>query len=209
MACFGRALQETYGVKIAWEDFRGFGRTDSQVMGELLALAGIDGPSVANKLDQAKRLYLTYLSDMIQGPEHVDIMPGILLLLKHLKERPECMMGIITGNFEAAARVKLSSHGLEGYFACGAFGDDSSDRNELARLAVSRATIGSGSDMSRARTFVIGDTMHDVRCGKAINATTIAVGTGAVDRQKLLRENPDHFFEDLSDTQKILDLLLT
>ena len=73
---------------------------------------------------------------------------------------------------------------------------------------------GDGGDSARSNAsdlmhfVVIGDTVADVRCAKAIGARSIAVLTGGVDADQLHIADPDRIFVDLSDTQAVVEELL-
>jgi phosphoglycolate phosphatase-like HAD superfamily hydrolase len=87
----------------------------------------------------------------------------------------------------------------------GAFGDDHWDRYQLPQIAADRARACSGVEYCGKEIVIIGDTIHDVNCGKSIGVRSIAVGTGrGVNRDELLAACPDHFFENFSDFQEVL-----
>jgi phosphoglycolate phosphatase len=94
-----------------------------------------------------------------------------------------------------------------GHFSWGAYGEDSSDRNELARLAVARARERGVPDRVRANAIVIGDTPHDIAAARAINARVIAVATGGYSIETLQDGCADVVFSDLSDTAAVLEAL--
>lgn len=105
------------------------------------------------------------------------VLPGVPELLSDLAARQVPSL-LLTGNTEAAAWAKLECYGLSTYFHDGAFAEDGADRAGIARHAVSVAQVRHG-EISRDRMIVIGDTPHDVACGRAIGARTIAVATGS------------------------------
>ncbi len=135
------------------------------------------------------------------------LLPGIPGLLAALKQRRHVALGLLTGNVAKGAHLKLSHYGVWDYFEFGAFSDDSHDRNELGHYAVARATALHGKGFDPTRTFVIGDTPHDVACGKAIGAKTVVVATGSHSREELADCNPDFLFDDLSDVPAVLAAL--
>src|SRR5205807_8740342 len=104
--------------------------------------------------------------------------------------------GILTGNLERGAKLKLEHYDLWRFFAFGAFADDHPDRNELGAFALSRAQQTTGIDFAPEQVDVIGDTGHDIACGKAFGARTIAVATGSWSRQRLTQCEPDSLFDD-------------
>ena len=104
---------------------------------------------------------------------------------------------LLTGNTQAGAAAKLAHYGLDGYFENGAFCMDMDDRDAIARraLEIAAATIGESPDLER--TFVIGDTAHDIAAGKAIGARTIAIASGVVTAEELERHEPWLVWEGL------------
>ena len=153
--------------------------------------------------------HIRYLAEEIEHPGDgvKDVMPGIRELLPVLQSRDDVFLGLLTGNFEEAARIKLGHFGLWDYFRCGAFGDDAADRNKLVPFAVDRArTCGFGS-FDYADVLVIGDTPHDVACAVAVGAQPVAVATGGFSVEQLRATGAPIVLEDLSDTASFLALL--
>ena len=116
------------------------------------------------------------------------------------RSRDDVYLALLTGNYEAGARIKLEYFDLWRYFRCGAFGDDAPDRNGLVpkRSRASRAC--GGPAVAPADAVVIGDTPLDVACAAAGGARSIAVATGSYERRQLRAAGADVVFEDLSDT---------
>ena len=116
-------------------------------------------------------------------------------------------VGLLTGNFEQGARIKLGAFGLNEYFATGAFGSDNEDRNKLLPIAVERFNILSGRDIDFTDCVIIGDTPRDVMCARPYNAICIAVATGPYAARSLVAAGADVVVEDLSDTDHFLNIL--
>jgi phosphoglycolate phosphatase-like HAD superfamily hydrolase len=140
-----------------------------------------------------------------RGEGRRGIMPGITSLLDTLDRKADVFLGLLTGNFAEAARIKLEHFDLWRYFRCGAYGDDAHDRNALVPVALVRARE-CGAD-SFDRIFIVGDTPHDVACAAAGNATSIAVATGGFDVQALRAAGADVVFEDLTDAGAFLRVI--
>ncbi len=136
------------------------------------------------------------------------ILPGIVALLESLQARPDCVLGLLTGNIERGARLKLSHYGVWDFFEFGAFADRHEDRNELGRHARRRADELDGAGFDPADIFVIGDTPRDVACARAAGVRAVAVATGHYSMEELAACSPDHLFADLSDTVAVLAELL-
>lgn len=106
------------------------------------------------------------------------VYPGAAELVETLAAHPQVIIGLVTGNIETCARIKLEKVGLHGHFELGAFGHEHGDRREIARLALARATSRLPAGTAFARTFLIGDTPSDIAAARHIGATAIAVATG-------------------------------
>jgi phosphoglycolate phosphatase len=135
------------------------------------------------------------------------ILPGIQPLLERLKPQPNIVLALLTGNLQQGARLKLQHYGLWDFFEFGAFADDHHDRNELGAFARERAQARHGHDFDAADIDVIGDTNHDIACGKAFGGRTIAVATGSWSRERLQACAPDFLFDDLADTDEVIKKL--
>ncbi len=117
-------------------------------------------------------------------------------------------MGLLTGNIQKGARAKLESLDLWRYFSFGAFADDSSVRKELADIAVQRAYEMTGQKFSGKQIVIIGDTEHDIKCGRHLGAKTIGVGTARSTAKDLLAHGADHAFDDMFNHDQILRAIL-
>jgi phosphoglycolate phosphatase len=135
------------------------------------------------------------------------VLPGVLELLKRAKDQPDTTLGLLTGNLRRGAQLKLEHYQLWHYFAFGAFADDHHDRNELGAFALARAHESSGEKFLPAQVDVIGDTGHDIACGKAFGARTIAVATGSWSPEQLAEYAPDFLFHDLAKVEEVIATL--
>jgi phosphoglycolate phosphatase len=181
------------------------GRTDVSIVRDILAF--LDIPATPEEEKRFRESYLALLPKTL--PEgNSKLHPGIKEALEAVHAHPEIHQGLLTGNMEAGAKLKLSHLGIWHYFEFGAFADDSHIRNELGPFALARAKQKLGIDFPPERVFIIGDTPHDVACGKAIGAKTIAVATGGFTVAQLEAEKPTYTFADLSDTAGLLKIIL-
>ncbi len=180
------------------------GRTDRFIADALLKRFGKE-PSEENI-----RLFLEgYLEEL---PKQLASRPGavfggVLDILKEAHDRPDLAQGLLTGNLQRGARIKLSHYKIHHYFEFGAFADDSAIRNELGPHARRRAFERHQYDFPPEHIFIIGDTPHDIACGKAIGAQTIAVATGTFTREQLARHCPSALFSDFSDKKAFFDFV--
>lgn len=207
MRAMNRACAETVGHANALNGVAVAGRTDWIILHDVMANHGLSLDLA--RLDALRRLYITHLAEEILRPgEGVkDVMPGIRELLGHLHARPDVALGLLTGNFEDGARIKLEYFDLWKYFPVGAFGGDSADRNELVPVALRRACERGIADLPPSRVLVVGDTPHDVACAHAVGAIAVAVATGGYSVDRLRETGADYVFTDLSETSAFLALL--
>lgn len=207
MRAMNRACEETVGHANALNGVAVAGRTDWIILHDVMANHGLSLDEV--RLDELRRLYVSHLAEeiLLPGEGVKDAMPGIRELLGRLLGRSDVALGLLTGNFEASARIKLEYFDLWKYFPVGAFGDDSADRNELVPVALRRAREGGIADVPASRVLVVGDTPHDVACAHAVGAVAVAVATGGYDVARLQETGADYVFTDLSDTEAFLRLV--
>jgi phosphoglycolate phosphatase-like HAD superfamily hydrolase len=202
-----RACEEILGHTEALDGIQVAGRTDWIILHDTLRRVGrdLDEELFANIRDR----YLKHLRHEILKPGHgvKAVMPGIRALLDALQQRDQVFLGLLTGNFEEGAGIKLEHFDMWRYFRCGAFGDDAADRNELVPFAVTRARECGLGDVPPDRIFVIGDTPHDVACARAVGAVPVAVATGSFSVDQLRASGADLVFEDFSDASRFLELM--
>jgi phosphoglycolate phosphatase len=200
-----RAFEDLFAVPDAFRGIPMPGRTDSWILTDA-ALAHNIAPSDLSRFRDAYLVHLTTELDR-PGPRK-GVMPGVRALLDTLVDRRDAYLALLTGNYEDAARAKLEYFDLWRYFRCGAFGDDAPDRNGLLPKALAAVRACGGPAVSAADAIVIGDTPLDVACAAASGARSIAVATGGYDVAALRAAGADVVFEDLSDTDAVLDALM-
>ncbi len=180
------------------------GRTDSGIARRVLDKHGLEATP-----ENLHRFFEGYLRQLeLELPTRSGrVLPGVLPLLHCLRERAHISLGLLTGNLERGARLKLQHYGVQGIFAFGAYADDHHDRNMLGGFALGRAKEIHGVEFDPARTYVIGDTPHDITCARACGARAIAVATGSFSVEQLAEHQPDALFADLSDLPSVLRAL--
>lgn len=186
--------------KIEWA-----GRTDSWITNEILRRNGV--PVTPENFHGYLETYLTLLPAALRDGPQGRVLPGVLELLETLHRRPDVAQGLLTGNLRRGAELKLTHYRVWHYFEFGAFADDSPSRNDLGPYALRRASTRHQCEFTAADTFIIGDTPHDIECGKVIGARTIAVATGRHPVADLASHQPTAVFPDFSDTAAFLRLI--
>jgi phosphoglycolate phosphatase-like HAD superfamily hydrolase len=203
-----QALRDVYGTAgpIDAYDFRG--GTDPQIIRDLLRHAGMGDETIAAGEAAAYRRYEALLEAEIGDGRGVSLYPGVRELVATLAARDDVLVGLLTGNIEAGARIKLRPTGLWPHFRLGAYGSDDADRTRLPRVAAHRAEQLVGRVFRGPDTVIIGDTPRDIGCARAFGATAIAVATGWHSVEDLTTHRPDHVFVDFSDQGTVLAAML-
>src|SRR5258706_9556619 len=134
-------------------------------------------------------------------------MPGVRELLDALAPRDDAYIALLTGNYQAGARLKLEYFDLWKYFACGAFGDAAPHRNVLVPKALAAVAACGGPAFSAADALVIGDTPLDIGCAAHVGARSLAVATGSHSVEELRAAGADAVLKDLSDTGEVVRLV--
>jgi phosphoglycolate phosphatase len=151
--------------------------------------------------------YVRRLEQQIGDGSRVTVLPGIADVVRALSARDDALVGLLTGNIEAGARVKLRPTGLVPLFRIGAYGSDSMDRRRLPGVACERARALAGREFPFAHVTIIGDTPLDVDCARACGAEAVAVATGYHAHDELAACAPDLLFADFSDVAGALAAL--
>ncbi len=203
------ALSEEVGSTAAFGQVRLDGKTDPQIVAELLEAAGHPGPHGSDRLSAICRRYVELLAyELEQSTTCITVMPGVRPLLDRLEAEEGVVLGLLTGNVAQGAALKLRSAGLDpSRFRVGAYGSDSANRPELPPIAARRAEPYFGRVPSGAEVVIIGDTPADVSCGECIGARAVAVATGGYSAVDLAACGPHSVFDDLSDTSSVIDAI--
>lgn len=173
-----------------------------------VSFAGATDGAIAQRIGGGRapepmwRRYLTYLEALLRTTPHRDPLPGVVALLDYLEDKG-ARCALLTGNISGGARLKLEHVGLWNRFDLGlsAFAEDGGIRTEVADVA--RARCGS------APVVIVGDTAADVHAARHIGAPVLTTATGAHPRQQLEAAEPDLLVEDLTDTRRVGDWLLS
>ena len=190
-----RAFDQLFEKKDAFEQVNMAGKTDIQIIKEGLSAIGASNDD--GKIPIILQKYLDSLVAEIQTASK-SIKPGVNELLNYLTRQQDARIGLLTGNIEKGARIKLGALGLNEFFPFGAFGSDHEDRNRLLPIAVDKLREHSGEETAYENCIVIGDTPRDVQCAKPYGAVTVAVATGRYGLQALKETKADYVFEDLT-----------
>lgn len=192
---FARAFAVEFGLGNGTETMSFAGRTDTSLVREFLQQ---HGHHVTHGDMQRFQDCYVFLLDHYLRESTGGVIPGVKEFMVSLKKaNPSVVFGLLTGNIRLGAEIKLRHFGLWGDFVTGAFADDHEDRNEIARIAFERGRALLGKSLKPTEVLVVGDTPHDIRCGRAIGARTLAVATGGASLEELQRHKPDWAVENL------------
>ena len=179
------------------------GKTDAQIMNDMIRKSGLD-----DKLESMSKLfeqtYIEKLKTNLKNSDNFRIYPNVNELLDYYQKNEGYELALLTGNFETGAKLKLEHAGLWKYFKWGVFGNLSEDRVHLAKDALETITEKE-KKVNTKNIFIVGDTTNDIRCGKAINATTIAFTSGFEPEKKLRTCSPDFMVSDFSQLYDIFN----
>ena len=198
------AFEEVFAIANAFQGIPMAGRTDAWILNDAAAAHGIPADSL--DVTRFRDSYLRHLAIELETPgaARKGLMPGVRDLLDALAPRNDVYLALLTGNYEAGARLKLEYFDLWKYFPCGAFGDDAPHRNVLVPKALARVEECGGPSFAAADAVVIGDTPLDVGCAAHVGARSLAVATGSHSVEELRAAGADAVLTDLSDTDEVL-----
>jgi phosphoglycolate phosphatase len=211
---FARTLAEDFGISAIDRAVQFAGRSDRAIAMDLFRSHG-----VASTAENWLRFYTGYLGRLEDAlaTHQGYVLPGVIDLLAAIAARGDVALGLLTGNVREGARRKLSYYGLWHHFPFGGFGDEHIERCDIAAAALAAARLhfdgkpsASGTNRNGNRPgelIVIGDTLHDITCGRSIGARCVAVPTGSTSADMLRGGSPDVLVETLADIEPVLALL--
>lgn len=197
---FRRSLIEYFGTDgdEARTDFSG--KTDPQIVYELMGGAGFADVHIEERIEDLFEHYLAGLErELATEDDGHRLHPGVAELVAALADDSRVLLGLVTGNVERGARLKLDRFGLWPSFRVGAFGSDARERDRLPAIALERALRMTGYRFAGHETVVVGDTPADVQCARAVGAVAVAVATGRPSREQLAAAAPDHLLDSLEE----------
>ena len=208
-AAMQRALSETFGSP-GNPSYRYDGKTDKQIVRDVMRLEGHSDEHIDSRMHQLLERYLDGLREGARsGKFNVRPLEGVLDILAALEKRDDVILGLLTGNVETGARIKLKLAGIDpDRFRVNAFGSDHEHRPELPAIAQRRAGEALGHSIAGDRLVVIGDTPADIECGRSIGARAIGVASGHYTVEQLKAHNPYATFPSLRNTQQVLESIL-
>ena len=201
---FAQTLKTVFGWNDDVQHINFSGTTDLDVFSRLMTHHK-HKPSKSDEEKFFNQLPLELSKTISEQP--VTIHPGVKELLNFLTRDSRVVVGLVTGNIDTGARIKLQQLDLHGHFVLGAYGHEHADRNEIARLALRRAEAQLKPGQHFSAKFLIGDTPFDIKAAHAIGAKAIAVATGYFKEDELQDAGAEHVVRDLANLAQILRIL--
>ncbi len=189
-----RAFEELHGVEADISEHTEAGMTDAEIA-EIVFREVIGRDGTPAERAQAIAGYLNHLADAVAESEGYRTMPGIEDLLPGLIDKG-ILLGLVTGNIEAAAHIKLVRAHLNRFFSFGGYGSDSRDRTELTKRALERGQQVCGGPLDPATTISVGDTPRDVEAGHGAGIKVVGVATGSYTVDQLKESGADWAIPD-------------
>ena len=192
-----RAMLEHFGAVGDLDNHVFGGKTDWQILADLLAPYGKSAADIGKEMPVYERVMARHMGE-IRADYHAEAVPHAMELVSTLLKRNDSVVGLVTGNTSKTAAIKLEMAGYDpDWFVIGAFGNEAAERDDLTRLAVERAGAVTGSCFAGRDVIVIGDTAADIQAARAIDGVAVAVCTGYTPRDHLVGCKPDYLLEDL------------
>jgi phosphoglycolate phosphatase-like HAD superfamily hydrolase len=192
-----RAFQELYGVEANIDEHTRAGMTDPEITEIIFAeVIGREGSPEEHAAVVAK--YLECMPDAVAESKGYEVKPGIAEILPRLAEAG-IVQGLVTGNVEPAARIKLARGDLDRYFTFGGYGSDARDRVEVTRHAIERGGEVTGTALDLTATIAVGDTPRDVSAGHGAGIRVVGVATGAYSVAEQREAGADWAIPDVTD----------
>jgi phosphoglycolate phosphatase len=191
-----RAFRELHGVDANIDEHTQAGMTDPEIAEIVFReVIGRDG----SEAERARAIagYLSHLPDTVAESSGFRVMPGIEQLLGRLSEQG-VLLGLVTGNIEAAAQIKLARGDLNRFFSFGGYGSDARDRTQLTRKALERGGALAGAPLDPAATIAVGDTPRDVSAGHGAGIKVVGVATGSYTVEQLGEASADWAIADVT-----------
>ncbi len=204
-AAFERAFEKMFGISRSWGNVSPDGKTDLLIFNEI-AVRCIGRKLKADEWVQLAERYATYFAEEAETSVKFRAMPGAFKLLEYLSDIPNLHLAVATGNIEKVSWIKLRKLRLHQYFRCGGFGSDHTNRIGILKDALHASHNHFGKKFSKNKTFVIGDTKHDVVAAHALKLKSVGVDTGSNLGRDFLKVRPHHRLSDFSDLDAFVRL---
>ena len=207
-AAMNRAVTEVFGVAVPADSLPMAGKTDWQIIIELLTSAGLPRSKIEARLPECFQAVARHMVQTARERQ-LRVCPGVPALLARLLATPTATLGLLTGNLAATAPIKLRAAKIDpAIFCVGAYGNDGAERPQLPGVAIARAQALTGHTFRGKDVVIVGDTPADVTCGSHFDVTAIGVATGHHSLEALSIAGADYVFLDLANTEAVIHAML-
>lgn len=182
------------------------GKGDRHILWDLLQGHNVSRDQFVDRIGEIGDAFVEFFDSLRDGGPSYEILSGAAEIVHRVIDAGHLSEGVLTGNLGQSALWKLKSVGLPA-IAFGVFGHEADHRNDLARLVPDRAEEYFGYRFPPKDIIVIGDTVYDVECARAIGATAVIVSTGWKISKKDFAEFPPDMYVDTLMDNKVLELL--
>jgi phosphoglycolate phosphatase-like HAD superfamily hydrolase len=203
---FSAAFKKVYGVDADTNIIQLSGMTDQQIIFEVLEKNGLKREIIKEKLNACMEEMIKLFDESIKDYD-ITVLEGVRELLSALEEK-NILMGLVTGNLEPTAWAKIRKANLGRYFRVGGFGSEHINRAELVKIAIKKAQEKFNFVFDK-KVYLFGDAPQDMRAGKDAGIIPFGVKTGVHSEDQLMNAGAILVFENLIDTDKILQTILT
>lgn len=203
---FERAFEKMFGISRSWGNTFPDGKTDMLIFNEITVRC-IGRKLTENEWVELSERYAAYFAEESEHDIKFRTTPGAFKLLEYLSDLPHVHLAVATGNIEKVSWMKLRKVRLHNYFRCGGFGARHTNRVGILNDALNAAENHFDRKFSKRKTFVIGDTRHDVVAAHQLKLRSIGVDTGSTRGQDFLEVRPHHRLADFTDLDAFVRLL--
>ena len=199
------ALSEVYGIEDPKSLVNMQGMTDLKIICTTLTIENVALKTIKSGLNQCMQLMYQNFKHALDKKD-LNVLNGVKPLLEDLEDH-EIPMGLVTGNMEAIAWLKLEKVGLNKFFQFGGFGDRVLTRSSLVENALKKSREKLGL-IDKQNIFLIGDTPRDIVGGQKFDVNTIGVATGDFSEEELFAAGADYVLEDLRGKERVMNIIL-
>ena len=190
-----RAFGELYDVEANIDEHTRAGMTDPEIT-EIIFHDVVGRPGTPEEHAAVVAKYLEYMPDAVAESSGYEVKPGIAAILARLADEG-VVQGIVSGNVEPAARIKLERGDLNKYLSFGGFGSDDRDRTKVTERAIERGGEAAGAPLDLSATISVGDTPRDVSAGHGAGIRVVGVATGSYSIAELQEADADWALSDV------------
>ena len=193
MARFEDAIQAVHKIRVKINLAEVDGSTDGLIMRMYLEKNGIRN----YKLKECFEAMLASFKRTLPDREYV-LLPGVRELLEELRQRG-IAIGLVTGNMERIARIKMEKVGIGEFFSIGGFGDAQHDsRHELVGIAIKDVSLKFRVTPKKENVFLFGDTARDIEAARKAGVRCVGTATGIFTVKSLMESGAHLAVENFS-----------